>query len=94
MKRWICLLIVFYAWHPLADEKQKTCVACHGAGGVSNNSLWPNLAGQKEEYIVKQLHAFRDGSRVDPLMSPISQMLSDDDIKELAAYYSHLKAAQ
>jgi len=95
MKRWICILIIFYAWHPLADEtKAATCKACHGPAGVSANDLWPNLAGQKEGYIVKQLHAFREGSRVDPLMSPVSKMLSDDDIKQLAAYYSHLKAAE
>lgn len=70
--------------------KSSTCVGCHGAAGISNNPLWPNLAGQKEAYLVKQLKAFRDGSRPDPMMAPMAKPLSDDDIANLAAYYSSL----
>ena len=36
------------------------CSACHGATGISVSPLWPNLAGQKEQYLVKQIKAFRD----------------------------------
>lgn len=71
--------------------KAKTCVACHGAEGISNNALWPNLAGQKDQYIVIQLKAFKDGSRVHPMMTPIAKMLSDQDMENLAAYFSSLK---
>ena len=71
--------------------KSVTCVACHGANGISSNDLWPNLAGQKEVYLVKQMKAFRDGSRKDPMMEPMSKPLSDADIDNLAAFYSGLK---
>ena len=70
--------------------KSMTCAACHGADGHSPNDLWPNLAGQKEGYIAKQLKAFRDGNRQDPMMAPMAKNLSDDDIANLAAYFSSL----
>jgi cytochrome c553 len=71
--------------------KAAMCVGCHGAAGISNNPVWPNLAGQKGPYIVKQLKAFKSGSRKDPLMDSTSKGLSDADIENLAAYYSSLK---
>ncbi|HKK13148.1 MAG TPA: cytochrome c [Gammaproteobacteria bacterium] len=72
--------------------KAGTCAGCHGANGISNNPLWPNLAGQKEAYLIKQLKAFREGTRTDPLMSPMAKPLSDADIQNLAAYFSSLSA--
>lgn len=71
--------------------KAASCAGCHGANGVSANPLWPNLAGQKDAYLAKQLKAFRDGSRTDPTMSAMAKPLSDADIDNLAAYYSSLK---
>ena len=71
-------------------EKSAQCAACHGADGKSPNELWPNLAGQKYAYLVKQMKAFRDGSRSDPMMSPMAAPLSDADIENLAAFYSGL----
>ena len=71
--------------------KSATCAGCHGAAGVSANPLWPNLAGQKDAYMIKQLKAFRDGGRADPLMAPMAKPLSDADIDNLAAYFSGLK---
>jgi len=71
--------------------KSAVCAGCHGANGVSANPLWPNLAGQKDAYLVKQIKAFRDGTRSDPMMSPMAKPLSDADIDNLAAYYSSLK---
>lgn len=70
--------------------KAATCTACHGPAGMSMNDQWPNLAGQKEGYLVKQMKAFRDGTRNDPLMSPMAKPLSDEDIANLAAYYASL----
>jgi len=67
-----------------------SCAACHGAEGISPTDIWPNLAGQKAGYIAKQLKAFKDGSRADPMMSPLAAPLTDDDIANLAAYYSSL----
>ena len=71
--------------------KAKTCAGCHGASGISNNPAWPNLAGQKDAYLIKAMKAYRDGTRKDPMMSPMAKNLSDADIANLAAYYSSLK---
>ncbi|MDT8387263.1 MAG: cytochrome c [Thiogranum sp.] len=71
--------------------KSATCAGCHGPAGVSANPLWPNLAGQKAPYLAKQMKAFRDGDRKDPMMSPMAKPLSDADIENLAAYFSSLK---
>ena len=71
--------------------KSAMCVACHGAEGKSANDLWPNLAGQKAGYLSKQLKDFKSGARKDPVMSGMAMPLSDQDIANLAAYYSSLK---
>ena len=96
----ICLAVtgstlIFAASATAADAeagkaKAATCTACHGAEGVSANPMWPNLAGQKEMYLAKQLKDFRDGNRKDPVMAPMAKNLSDDDIANLAAYYAGL----
>lgn len=72
------------------QTKSAVCMACHGADGISVGPEWPNLNGQKELYLVKQLRAFRDGTRTDPLMSAMAAGLSDEDIEDLAAHYSSL----
>lgn len=71
--------------------KAGMCAACHGANGVSAVPMYPNLAGQKEAYLVKQLKAFKAGTRKDPVMGPMAAPLSDDDMANLAAYFSSLK---
>ncbi len=71
--------------------KAAVCAACHGANGISANALWPNLAGQKADYIIKQLKAFKAGTRKDPLMSPQAAMLSEQDMENVAAHFSGLK---
>jgi cytochrome c553 len=76
----------------LGKAKAATCAGCHGAAGVSSNTMWPNLAGQKVGYLVKQMKAFRDGTRADPLMAPMAKSLLDSDIDNLAAYYNSLSA--
>lgn len=70
---------------------QATCAACHGANGISIAPIYPNLAGQKEPYLVAQLKAFRDGQRQNPIMQPMAKGLSDTDIANIAAYVSTLK---
>ena len=69
-------------------EKSAVCAACHGADGNSLSPIWPKLAGQHESFILKQLHAFKAGDRKDPLMSPMALPLSDQDMLDLAAYFS------
>jgi len=71
--------------------KAALCASCHGPTGISMSPLWPNLAGQKEQYLVKQIKAFRDGTRQDPMMAPMVAALSDEDIDNLAAFYSSQK---
>jgi cytochrome c553 len=70
-----------------------TCTACHGPEGNSSNPMWPNIAGQNAPYLLAQLRAFKDGSRVDPLMSSQAMMLSDEDMANLAVYFESLPAA-
>lgn len=71
--------------------KAMTCAGCHGAAGISSNNLWPNLAGQKAGYLSKQIKAFRDGVRNDPMMNSMVKTLTDEDADNLAAYYSEMK---
>ncbi len=70
--------------------KAASCAGCHGANGISSNPMWPNLAGQQSGYLVKQMKAFRDGTRNDPMMSPMAKPLTDADIDNIAAYYNSL----
>jgi cytochrome c553 len=70
-----------------------TCTACHGPEGNSASPLWPNIAGQNAPYLLAQMKAFKDGSRVDPLMSSQAMMLSDEDMANLAVYFESLPAA-
>ncbi|NQZ07940.1 MAG: cytochrome c [Algicola sp.] len=71
--------------------KSAMCAACHGAAGISAIPMYPNLAGQKEAYLLKQMKAFKAGSRKDPVMAPMTMALSDADMANLSAYYAGLK---
>jgi cytochrome c553 len=66
----------------------KNCAACHGETGTSTNPAWPNVAGQKTDYLVNVLKAFRGGIRKDPMMAGVVRGLSDTDINNLAAFYA------
>ena len=71
--------------------KSASCTGCHGMNGKSTNPANPNLAGQKEAYLVKATKAYRDGQRKDPMMSSMVSGLSDADIADLSAFYSSVK---
>ena len=71
--------------------KAASCAACHGADGISKVPNYPNLKGQKEAYVVKQLKAFKSGTRKDPTMNAMAKPLSDTDMANLAAYFAGLK---
>lgn len=71
--------------------KAATCAGCHGAAGISAVPLYPNLAGQKEAYMTKQMKAFKDGTRKDPTMNAMAKPLSDADMANISAYYAGLK---
>ena len=68
--------------------KSATCVACHGTDGNSPIAIYPKIAGQHAEYIYKQLKEFKSGTRKDPVMAPMVAALSDQDMKDLAAYFA------
>ena len=68
--------------------KAATCVACHGPAGNSANPEWPKLAGQGARYIYDQLNWFKGGQRVNPLMNAQAANLSDQDMRDLAAYFA------
>ena len=73
-------------------SQSKGCVGCHGSKAISpEGTSYPNLAGQKAAYVEKALKAYRDKSRQAPLMNGMAGGLSDEDITNLAAYYSSLK---
>ncbi|MEW6999308.1 cytochrome c [Colwelliaceae bacterium BS250] len=68
--------------------KAAVCAACHGTNGIGLADNYPNLAGQHADYISKQLKAFKSGERGDALMAPMAAGLSDQDMADLAAYFS------
>ncbi|MCG8014532.1 MAG: cytochrome c4, partial [Candidatus Thiodiazotropha weberae] len=70
-------------------NKSAVCAGCHGAEGNSPlNPVWPKIAGQHPAYIEKQIKDFKANKRSDPMMSPMAAPLSDQDIADLAAFYS------
>ena len=71
--------------------KAQSCVSCHGMGGRSTNPNNPNLAGQKKNYLVKALNAYKKGERKDAMMNSLAAGLSDADIENIAEYYSTVK---
>lgn len=80
--------------------KSQTCVACHGADGNSQLTMYPSIAGQHAKYIEKQLKDLKLGmtssgkqGRYDPVMSGMAMPLSDQDMADLAAYYSSMPIA-
>jgi cytochrome c553 len=71
-----------------APKAGQTCVACHGSDGVGILPEYPNLAGQQADYIEQALHSYRSGSRKNAIMAGMAGALTEQDIKELATYYS------
>ena len=98
MKKWLMTLSmaaamvssVAVAGGDAAAGKAKSamCAGCHMADGNSVNGMWPKIAGQHESYLIKQLQDFKAGGRVDPTMQPMAAGLSEDDMANLAAFYS------
>jgi len=71
-----------------------TCVACHGADGVSAIPVNPSLAGQGAPYLFKQLSEFKSGARDNAIMAGMVANLSADDMQNLAVYYAEMAAPQ
>ncbi|HEY8506725.1 MAG TPA: cytochrome c [Steroidobacteraceae bacterium] len=95
-------IAAYFAGEPLkADDAPEgtapaasaTCVACHGQNGVGIVGMYPTLAGQHEDYLIRALTDYKKGARKNAIMAPMAAPLSDADIRELARYYSQQKPA-
>ncbi|TFV99592.1 cytochrome c4 [Oxalobacteraceae bacterium OM1] len=75
-----------------AGRNIPACASCHGAAGNSTIVQNPKLAGQFDTYIVKQLTEFKTPARQNPVMSPIAKALSEDEMKNIAAYLDKQQA--
>ncbi len=74
------------------EQKAGACVSCHGQQGNSSNAQWPNLAAQQAVYLANQLKAFKAGERINPMMQSMAANLDNNDITNLAAFFSSRKA--
>lgn len=91
MKKTILILIVSSLASQICSANAlSTCIGCHGQNGIGLAETFPNLAGQKKTYLINQLTAFKSGARVNQMMNPIAAQLTDQDINEVATYYSGL----
>jgi cytochrome c553 len=98
MNKWALTAALIAAWfvspiHAAGDAaagqaKAAVCAACHGGDGKAIQPSYPNIAGQHASYIAKQLTDYRDGNRNNALMTGQAANLSDQDIQDLAAYFS------
>lgn len=75
----------------LGKKVMAKCQVCHGKDGLAKLPEAPNLAGQKERYLVNALNSFKAGERKNEQMTVIVKGLSDDDIANVAAYYASIK---
>jgi cytochrome c553 len=71
-------------------EKAELCTGCHGEGGISQTENIPSLAGQLDQFVQWQLVFFRAGARKSEQMQPIVEQISNDDIRNLGAYFASL----
>ena len=69
----------------------QVCAACHAADGNATGNAYPKLAGQHAEYLVKQLSDFKSGARVNPIMAPYDTSLSEQDMRNVTAYFAAQK---
>lgn len=72
-------------------RKAAACQTCHGLDGIAKLPDAPHLAGQPAPYLVRQLRAYRSGERRNEVMSVAAKSLSDDDIRDLAAWYAAIQ---
>ncbi len=76
------------------ESKSQACQACHGQDGNSPTPNFPNLAGQYEDYILQSLKDYKTGARKNAIMAGMAAPLSEQDMKDLAAYYSSQKGLE
>ncbi len=74
-----------------ARQNPEVCAVYHGLDGLAKIPEAPNLAGQKEGYLIEQMSAFKSGERKNEMISILVQDLSPTDIENLAVYYSRIE---
>lgn len=73
------------------QNKSTTCQACHGENGIATQTIYPNLAGQHQNYLEKAMRDYRGGQRTNPIMSGFAASLTDSDIADISAWYASQK---
>ena len=73
------------------QTKAGACAACHGLDGNSSDAQYPKLAAQQERYIARQLAMFKTGERQNPIMMPMANSLSPQDMRDIGAYFASQK---
>jgi cytochrome c553 len=76
-----------------APDAAQVCVACHGPDGVGITSMYPTLAGQHADYLTRALREYKKGGRKNPIMKTFAEQLNDEQIAQLADYYSRQQPA-
>lgn len=76
------------------QARAEACQACHSAQAASENPEIPSLAGQQDKYLQWQLVFFRSGRRANEIMGPMAADLTDEDVRNLGAYFASLPAAR
>ena len=71
-----------------APQKAAACAACHGPDGNSPSPEFPILAGQHRDYLLQALHQYHAGSRSNPIMAPQAKGLTEQEMRELAAWFA------
>ena len=75
-----------------SEKSTEVCAACHTSDGSRGSPANPILQGQHAEYLAKQLHEFKAGKRANAVMSGMAALLTDDDIRNVAAFYASKQA--
>ena len=106
MKKFFLIILVLFTPSVFAEELSKemqngklkvqtVCVTCHGmngqATGAGNSVIIPNITAQEKNYMVARLKAYKAGEIKHPQMSVVAQMLSEQDINDVAEWYSTIK---
>jgi cytochrome c553 len=88
-----CAAGASFAADPAAGKKVASgmCAVCHGVDGIAKQPDAPHLAAENVEYLLRQLKAFKSGERKHEQMSIIAQSLSDEQMADVAAWYSQIK---
>lgn len=90
-------IAVYFAGQPLKPSGRTPaelpkaaalCTSCHGADGVAVAPIYPSLAGQHQDYLVRALDEYKHGGRKNPIMSGFAANLKDEDIVAIARYFS------